>query len=628
MPIAPEIARVVDLLEAEASAAGKPSLEQMRADHEANTARFTPLRARASVASIHTREIPGPDGPVPVRIYRPHRRVAGTCPTMLWFHGGGWMTGSLETADIAARELCAADMVVVSVQYRLAPESPFPAGLEDGLVALRWVCDAVDELGGDADRIAVGGDSAGGNLAAVLALMARDLGVDVAAQLLLYPLVDADAGTAYRSRVDQADGPLLRTAEIEWIITQYLRPGSDPRDPHVSPIHASDHAGLAPAVIVTVEFDPLRDEAEAYADALTAAGVQVTKRRVPGLVHGCFDMIGVSPTARDAIDDAIADLLRHLRTGDVPRDDEPSRSPDDTSHSGVFFARFVHPERYPLIARSPLPAADVRRLAGGLVGLDEEAYGSAANRFASSAATAAVELLDDADFAAAVRRLPFRTGDRVLALGDSITDDACSWAEILRAVLQATQAGAEIVNAGIVGDTTTDAIGRADLLVAARPTWVIQLLGSNDVRRHGHAAQVRMLTLGETLRNFRAIEQLIAEDARARLIRMTPTPVRDDQSRAWEHFAVHGLSWRSADVAEVARELLRLDADAVDLHTALSGPGIENWLLPDGVHPTVAGQQQILRALVHHLAERDSPTGPPATRDAGPGDRTSATAGS
>jgi acetyl esterase len=226
----------------------------------------------------------------------------------VFFHGGGFVIGDLDTHDQACRRLCRdARTVVLSVDYRLAPEHPFPAGVEDALAAVRWAADHLDELGGS-DRLGVGGDSAGGNLAAVVSQAMPEL---VTAQLLVYPAVDM-AGD-YPSRVENARGYFLDVEMMEWFFAHYVTDvaGIDPQDPRLSPLHATSLEGQPPAVVVTAELDPLRDEGEAYAEKLSAAGVEVVVKRYDGLIHGFLDMT-FSPAAEAAVAESVdrfAELL-------------------------------------------------------------------------------------------------------------------------------------------------------------------------------------------------------------------------------------------------------------------------------------------------------------------------------
>jgi len=275
-----------------------------RQAHEADASRFTPPDQRAAVADAHDTHIATPAGPLPVRIYRP-LSSAMPLPTIVWYHGGGWTTGSLETGDIVARALSSGTpAVVVSVAYRLGPEHPWPAAPQDATAALQWTAAHVDELGGDPARIAVGGDSAGGNLAAVMAQLARDDGPHLAAQILIYPVLDLDMDRSdcYPSLRDNADGYHVTRDELRWCVHNYLPAGTDLADPQISPALRTDLAGLPATVLAVAEYDPLRDQGTTYAGALRAASVPVTVHPGLGLIHGCFDMLGVTAAARDEID--------------------------------------------------------------------------------------------------------------------------------------------------------------------------------------------------------------------------------------------------------------------------------------------------------------------------------------
>jgi acetyl esterase len=237
-------------------------------------------------------------------VYRPTGAGAAPLPILVWYHGGGWVIGDLDTADTTCRKLAnRSGALVVSVDYRLAPEHPAPAPAEDCWAALCWVAGAATQLGGDPSRLAVGGDSAGGNLSALLAVRARDSGGPVLRyQLLVYPATDLTM--SYPSHVENGDGYMLTKEATAWFLGHYLGPNDDPKHPSLSPHHSDDLSGVAPAFILTAEFDPLRDEGEAYAARLRESGVAVDLRRYDGMIHGFFQMGGVTPVADSAVSDA------------------------------------------------------------------------------------------------------------------------------------------------------------------------------------------------------------------------------------------------------------------------------------------------------------------------------------
>ncbi len=298
------------LLDALAQMEGPPILESEPAEvREAMAA----LAAMSDAADEEVREvveqtIPGPGGELRVRVYTPVLATEGAPQACLvWYHGGGWVIGDLDTTDGVCRALCGrAAATVISVDYRLAPEHPYPAALEDAEAAFDWVRDHVDDLYIAPDRIAVGGDSAGGNLAALVAQSRRG---QVAFQLLVYPATDLT--NSYPSHEENAEGYLLTRDHMIWFAQHYLG-DHDRSDPRVSPLHADDLSGVAPAFVLTAEFDPLRDEGEAYAARLEDAGVEVTSRRYDGMIHGFFQLNGAIDRANDALDDAAAALTRAL----------------------------------------------------------------------------------------------------------------------------------------------------------------------------------------------------------------------------------------------------------------------------------------------------------------------------
>ena len=242
------------------------------------------------VGGVIDLEVPGPAGTIPVRVYHPDAKVAGPGPygVVVLFHGGGFVLGDLETHDEAARRTCAgADALVVSVDYRLAPEHPFPAGVEDADAVTRWAAGAVAAMDGDPARMIVSGDSAGGNLAAVVARRLRDAGgPSLIGQALIYPVTDMRPGDRWPSRTALADGFGLTGATMNWFGEQYLTREEDAAHPDASPIVVEDLGGLPPAFVLTAEFDPLRDEGDAYAERLQQAGVEVEHHVLNGTIHG------------------------------------------------------------------------------------------------------------------------------------------------------------------------------------------------------------------------------------------------------------------------------------------------------------------------------------------------------
>jgi acetyl esterase len=302
MPVDPNIAGLLSLIENSGlPPVAEGTVEQARAGLRTLMVDFRDPAALPKVASVTDTTVAGS---TPARIYRPE--VEGPVPTVVFFHGGGFVIGDLDTHDGVCR-LLSKDVgaVVVSVDYRLAPESRFPVAVEDCYAALTWVAEHIDDYGADASRIAVGGDSAGGNLAAVCAQQAHTDGLALAAQLLVYPAVDMLGD--YPSRTENAEGYFLTLADMHWFAENYLGFGeTDPAaaeaasDPRLSPLHAKSLEGLAPAVVATAEYDPLRDEGDVYAAALEKAGVRVEHRQFPGLIHGFYGLEMISPSVAEA----------------------------------------------------------------------------------------------------------------------------------------------------------------------------------------------------------------------------------------------------------------------------------------------------------------------------------------
>src|SRR5881409_2539923 len=268
----------------------------------------------AEIGAVKDLTADGPGGPIPLRVYRPAGVPAGTAlPVLVYYHGGGWVIGDLDTHDVQCRQITAeAGVTVVSVDYRLAPEHKFPAAVDDAWAATRWVVAHAGELAADASRLAVGGDSAGGNLAAVVALLARGEGAPaIAVQVLIYPVTDLVGET--RSYRDFAEGYLLTREGMRWFIAHYLTAEAEAADWRASPLRAQSLAGLPPALIVTAGFDPLRDEGEAYARRLRDAGVRVDYACYGGMLHGFVGMGRLLDTAGRAISLIAGSLSQALR---------------------------------------------------------------------------------------------------------------------------------------------------------------------------------------------------------------------------------------------------------------------------------------------------------------------------
>ena len=313
-PLDPQAQALLDHIAAEMAKAPRPDHLPTEAERVAMTRQAylqtAPLAGEAEpVDHVEDRSLPGPGGPVPIRLYRPVP-TGGPGPVLLWCHGGGFVSGDLETHDRPLRALAnRLGFPVLAIAWRLAPEHPYPAGLDDALAGLRWTA---EQPWIDPARIAIGGDSAGGAIAAVLTHRARDSGgPQPAFQVLLYPNTDLGGdGSAYPSWAEN-DGRILTRAELERNFALYAGP-VDRIDPGLSPIRAADLSRLPPALVVTGEADPQRDEGEAYAARLREAGVPVEQFRYPGMIHGFFQMGGQLDAGRDVIDLVAAALQAAL----------------------------------------------------------------------------------------------------------------------------------------------------------------------------------------------------------------------------------------------------------------------------------------------------------------------------
>ncbi len=307
MPLDPQVKGLLD----ELAASGAPPRHTMTPTDARAYAEQLYLHFAADpeeVASTKDYEVPGPGGPVQMRLYRPLVEPPadeGPLPVLVYFHGGGWMLGSIEThAAICCALANRGGCVVASVGYRLAPEHKFPAPLEDCFAATEWLVEHAAELDLDLSRLAVGGDSAGGNLATALALTIRDRGGPrLAFQLLLYPVTDYyQPGTL--SYQENADGYYLTRDTMIYFWQAYLGDENDVNNPYAAPLRAAHLESLPPALIITAEYDPLRDEGEAYATRLEAAGVPVTLTRYEGMIHGFMGMTRQVEVGRQALDQA------------------------------------------------------------------------------------------------------------------------------------------------------------------------------------------------------------------------------------------------------------------------------------------------------------------------------------
>jgi acetyl esterase len=311
MPLDPQVKVYLEQM----AALGAPLLHTLtpQAVREATRQWVGMMGEPAPVGRVENRTIPGPAGEIPVRIYWPADDGDGPLPMLVFFHGGGWVLCDLDTHDNTCRAMAnGVDAVIVSVDYRLAPEHKFPAAADDAYAATQWVFDHADELGADPDRLAVAGDSAGGNLAAVVPLMARDRGgPPIRFQLLIYPVTDYSFDTpSYR---ENAEGYFLLRVHMEWYWQQYIASDEEGENPYASPLRVKDASGLPPGMVITAELDPLRDEGEAYGKKLADAGVPFTVRRYDGMFHGFFSMGEFLDGAKQATADAHAALRAALQ---------------------------------------------------------------------------------------------------------------------------------------------------------------------------------------------------------------------------------------------------------------------------------------------------------------------------
>jgi acetyl esterase len=308
MPLDPQAKALIDMMK---SAPSFSELTPAGAREQMGAMRALRNAEPQAVAKVEDRKIPGPAGSIPVRIYTPAGN--GPFPVLVFYHGGGFVIGDLESHDGLCRSLTnGAGCVTVAVDYRLAPEAKFPAAVEDCYAATQWVAENAAQLNADANRLAVGGDSAGGNLSAVISILARDRKTPrIMFQLLIYPATDITCSApSHKTNTEY----VLTPADIRWFMGHYLRNEADRINPMASPTFAASFSGLPPALIITAEFDPLRDEAEDYGQKLRAAGVPVQVSRYEGMVHGFVSMADMLDKGKQGAAEAAAALKKAFAT--------------------------------------------------------------------------------------------------------------------------------------------------------------------------------------------------------------------------------------------------------------------------------------------------------------------------
>jgi acetyl esterase len=307
MPLDPQVIKILK----EAESLGLPVYQDLSPTEARKQMldQAPPVQPALSVKKVVDRKIPGPDGDIPIRLYYP----AGDAlfATLVYFHGGGWVIGDLDTHHSFCHALAkTSGCLVVAVDYRLAPEHRYPAAVEDAYAATKWVAENSGLIQADPDRFAVCGDSAGGHLAAVVTLMARDRkGPRIDFQVLIYPITDYSFDTA--SYLENKEGYMLTRDLMKWFWNHFVEDEGQAKDPYVSPLRAENLSGLPPALIVTAEYDPLRDEGEAYGQRLQEAGVNVTLSRYPGMIHAFIRMTALLDKANEALDE-VAGMLRRV----------------------------------------------------------------------------------------------------------------------------------------------------------------------------------------------------------------------------------------------------------------------------------------------------------------------------
>jgi acetyl esterase len=320
------------------------------------------------------REIPGPHGPVRIRVYRPRTETRGLRPGLVYFHGGGMVMNSIDTYDPLVQHLCAgSECIVASVDYRLSPEHRFPVPIDDAYFAAAWTYENAASLGIDSARLAVGGDSAGGYLTAVVTQLARDLGgPSFAFQLLIYPAVGSRGYSA--SMAEFATGYLFERAELDWVLTQYLNEPSEGRDPRVAPILASDFSDLPPAFMITAGYEIMRDDAEHYAELLDLAGVPVEVHRYESTIHPFLNLAGVVNAGQEAIEECAEKLRVALSK---PAETPPIDVTFENDYVRIVFVTLTAGEESPRYEPADDPVVRID-LTDGSVRYDEGPLGSVA----------------------------------------------------------------------------------------------------------------------------------------------------------------------------------------------------------------------------------------------------------
>jgi acetyl esterase len=308
MTLAPEI--IAQL--ADQKAAGLPQVWEapVAVIRELTQGRVAFAGVPEPILSVTNRFIPGPTSDLPIRIYRPNQDQKA--PAMVYFHGGGWVLNFLDIYDAALHRLAnQSGSVIISINYQKAPEHPFPTPFDDCYAGLLWVKAHAEEIGIDPNRVGVGGDSAGGNLAAAVALKARDENVALTYQLLVYPCLDRDFTT--KSYIDAATDYGLTTQAMEWFWDQYLQGSQHDNNPYAVPMRAKSLAGVAPSIVITAQYDPLVSDSENYCAKLEKDGAQVIYKEFPGMIHGFFANVGATPSAHLSLDFAAQEITERTK---------------------------------------------------------------------------------------------------------------------------------------------------------------------------------------------------------------------------------------------------------------------------------------------------------------------------